>query len=242
MGNTDIIRLGQLTKEETLEQISTKLVDNTVVLEATKPFPGYFEYYENFKNLNIPHYLYFVLSKEYSLEAFTRANQVVGQNFDFEYHAACGFIYHRDKAIPVIRVRRLESYNLIKPLQELFIDEGIELEVSVSFPKMFSSLIVVNKFFSLEKLEDDFYLDAVEANHGYFTIPSKLNWKEFENLTRMVKYNMEVFHFDVSLGFMYTDNYIVDLIRVYTEDIDLDILQKIKSVYIHLMKKERILL
>ena len=94
----------------------------------------------------------------------------------------------------------------------------------------------LNKFFSLEQVEDDFYLDTVEANHGYFKIPRNLSWGEFEQLTKQVKYNMDMLQFDASIGFIYDHFKAIDMIRIYAENLNIEKLKQIRTKYIERIK------
>ena len=94
----------------------------------------------------------------------------------------------------------------------------------------------LNKFFSLEKIEDDFYFDSVEANHGYFKIPKNISWGDFEQITKQVKYNMDMLQFDASIGFIYDHFKAIDIIRIYAENLDIEKLKQIRSKYIERIK------
>ena len=231
-----VIKYGSLIKEETLEVIDSKILPNTIVLEATNPFPGYYEYYDGLQKDILPHYIYLVTDREYKLEEFTRATQKIMSHFDVKFHAAVGTITIYNDIYYAIRIRRLTSYDQIVALQKDFVNEGILFKTNGSIPHNSKAMIRLNKFFALDEISNGFYLDHIEANHGYFTIPQKLDWKQFEELTKKVKYNMEMLHFDVSLGFIYDNFQARDMIRVYAENMNLDLLKKIKTKYIERIK------
>lgn len=231
-----VVKFGSLLKEETLEVIDNKILPNTIVLEATNPFPGYYEYYEGLQKDVKPHYIYLITDREYNLEDFTRATQKIMSYFDANFHAALGTINIYNDTYYAIRIRRLNTYDQIKDLQSCYNSEGIHFKSNGSIPHNSTAMICLNKFFALDKIEDGFYKDHIEANHGYFTIPQKLSWKQFEHLTQQVKYNMELIHFDVSLGFLYDHFKAIDMIRVYAENLDLELMKKIRSKYIERIK------
>ncbi|MPQ47524.1 hypothetical protein GCQ56_10960 [Marinifilum sp. N1E240] len=231
-----VVKFGSLLKEETLEVIDNKILPNTIVLEATNPFPGYYEYYDGFQKDVKPHYIYLVMDKKYDLEVFTRATQKIMSYFEANFHAAVGSITIFNDVYHVIRIRRLSTYDQVKELQASYKKEGIQLKSSGSIPHNSKAMIQLDKFFALDVIEDGFYKDHIEPNHGYFTIPQKLSWEQFELLTKQVKYNMEMMHFDVSLGFIYDHFKAVDMIRVYAEDLSLDLMKKIKAKYLERIK------
>ena len=231
-----VVKFGSLLKEETLELIKNKILPNTTVLEATNPFPGYYEYYDGYQKDVQPHYIYLVTDKEYELEEFTRATQKIMSYFDAKFHAAKGTITIYNDTHHAIRIRRLSSYDQIKELQACYNSEGIYFKPSGSIPHNSKAMIHLDKFFALDIIEDGYFKDHIEPNHGYFTIPQKLSWKQFEHITQQVKYNMEMIHFDVSLGFIYDQFKAVDMIRVYAEDLSLDLMKKIRSKYLERIK------
>lgn len=230
------IKFGSLTKEETLEVIDSKILPNTIVLEATDPFPGYYEYYDGIQKDVKPHYIYLLTDKKYNLEEFTRATQKIMADNELDFHAALGSITIFNDVHHAIRIRRLTTYDQIKDLQSNYIKEGIGLTSNASIPHNSKAIIKLDKFFALEKIEDGYYIDHIEANHAYFTLDTKLSWKQFEELTKQVKYNMEMFHFDVSLGFIYDKFKVKDIVRVYAENLNLDLLKKISLKFTERIK------
>jgi hypothetical protein len=231
-----VVKFGSLLKEETLEVIDSKILPNTIVLEATNPFPGFYEYYEGIQKDIKPHYIYLLTDKKCDLEQFTRATQKIMSYFEVDFHAAVGTISIYNDIYHAIRIRRLSKYDQIKDLQLCYKKEGIALKTNTTIPHNSKAMIQLDKFFAMEKIGEGYYSDHIEPNHGYFTIPNKLSWEQFEELTRQVKYNMEMFHFDASLGFIYDNFKAVDMIRIYTENLDLEILKKIRAKFIERIK------
>ena len=230
------IKYGSLIKEEEFELIEGAILPNTFVLESKNPFPGFYEYYDNLQKDVTPHYIYLVTDKKYNLETFTRVTQKIMADTNKKYHAAIGTITIFNTVYNIIRVRRIEQYTDIKELQASYISSGINFMNKPTNFNYDKGITRLNKFFSLKKVEDGFYFDSVEANHGYFTIPQSLAWREFEELTKQVRYNMDMFHFDASIGFIYIKFRAVDIIRVYAENLDLEKLKQIRTKYIERIK------
>jgi hypothetical protein len=231
-----IVKFGSLLKEENLEVIDSKILAGTIVLEATNPFPGYYEYYEGIQKDVKPHYIYLVMNDKCDLEKFTRATQKIMCNFGENFHAAMGSITIFNDTYHVIRIRRLCKYDQIQELQSCYREEGIVLKTNASIPHNSKAIIKLDKFFAMEEIDKGYFLDHSEDNHGYFTIPQKLSWKQFEDITQQVKYNMEMSHFDASLGFIYENFKATDMIRIYAENLNLDLLKKIKAKFIERIK------
>ena len=236
MTETTQIKYGSLIKEEAFELIEGAVLPNTFVLESLNPFPGFYEYYDNLQKDITPHYIYLVTDKYYDLEQFTRATQQIMADTNKKYHAALGTITIFNTVYNVIRVRHIEQYADIKELQVYYVSLGIHFKDKPSKFNHPKGITRLNKFFSLEQVEDNFYLDTVEANHGYFKIPKLLPWEEFEKLTKQVKYNMDMLHFDASIGFIYDHFKAIDIIRIYAENLDVDMLKQIRTKYIERIK------
>jgi len=236
MTETTQIKYGSLIKEEAFELIEGAVLPNTFVLESKNPFPGFYEYYDNLQKDIAPHYIYLVTDKKYDLEQFTRTTQQIMSDTNKKYHAALGTITIYNNVYYVIRVRHIEQYADIKELQAYYVSLGINFKDKPSRFEHNKGITRLNKFFCLDKIEDNFYFDSVEANHGYFRIPKYLSWDDFVKLTKQVKYNMDLKQFDASIGFIYDKFKAIDIIRVYSENLTIDLLKLIRSKYLERIK------
>ncbi len=232
MTSSDILeRYGNLLKSEQLVTMDDKIMPNTFVLEAPEPFPGFFHYYSESPVDSRPLYIYLVVDKLYTLEEVTRARVNIEKYFPSRFHADAGTVTIFNKTYHIIRVRHLESYDQIKDLQACFIDQGFEFKKKPSKKIEGIGLIRIKKFYYLKKIEEGIYLDLVEKDHGYITIPNFYKWSEFQVLTQKVKYNYEGSFFDAALGHFHNNFAIEDMIRIYNPKIDLKMLQEIKKKY-----------
>ena len=236
MTETTQIKYGSLIKEEFYELIEGAVLPNTFVIESKNPFPGFYEYYDDLQKGIAPHYIYLVTDKKYDLEQFTRTTQQIMADTNKKYHAALGTITIYNDVYHVIRVRHIEQYADIKELQAYYVSLGINFKDKPSKFVHSKGITRLDKFFCLDKIEDGFYFDSVEANHGYFKIPKHLSWDEFVSLTKQVKYNMDLVHFDVSIGFIYDKFKAIDIIRVYSENLTIEMLKLIRSKYLERIK------
>nr|WP_321408929.1 hypothetical protein [uncultured Carboxylicivirga sp.] len=228
-------RYGNLLKEESLVTMNDKILPNTFVLEAPEPFPGYFGYYSDIPSDSKPLYLYLVLKQLYTLEEITRATQNIQHYFGTDFNAAAGTVHIYNKMFHVIRVRHLDSFDQIADLQQGYLDQGIEFKKK---PKNIEgkAIIRLKKFFMLEEIEDGVYFDLDEKDHGYFTIPYKLTWKLFEDITRKAKHNWDHSVFDAAIGHIHADFGIRDIIRIYNPNIDRNYLLEIRKIYLDRIK------
>lgn len=228
-------RYGNLLKEESLITMQDKILPNTFVLEAPEPFPGYFGYYSEIPSDAKPLYIYLVLKELYTLEEITRATQNIKKYFNTNFSAAAGIVNIYNKQYHIIRVRHLDTFDQIADLQAGYLDEGLEFKKK---PKAIEgkAIIRLKKFFMLEEIEDGVYFDLDEKDHGYFTIPHKLPWKYFEDVTRKVKHNWEQSAFDAAIGHIHQNFGIRDMIRIYNPNIDRNYLMAIRKLYLDRIK------
>ncbi len=233
MTHTNLIeRYGNLLKSEQLVTMDNKIMPNTFVLEAPEPFPGFFNYYSEAPKESKPLYIYLVVDKLYTLEEITRARLNIEKYFPSYFHADAGTISIYNKTHHVIRVRHLKKYDQVKDLQACFIDEGFEFKKKPSKKIKEEAIIRIKKFFSLKPVGENLYLDMIEKDHGYITLPKYLKWKEFEEVTKKVKYNWDGSLFDAASGHFHHNFKIEDMVRIYNPKIDMDMLQGIQQKYL----------
>ncbi len=224
---------GTLTKTETVFTIDQKIIPGTLVFEALKPFPGY---YSDSPTGAIPVYMYLALEEQYELEDILRASQKVQLEFDVRFDAGKGFLQIYDTKYNVLRVRHLKDYNLLEKLQRSFTENGIRfLHKSKKYKDELVKIRII-KFFSLEEIAENIYLDKREKNHAYFEIPRYLNWNEFEALNNKVKYNWVESKFDAAKASFYYEGELHEVIRIYSDKIGPEYLQELRKLYLDKMK------
>lgn len=233
MENLIIERFGGLLKEEPLTCIETEiLMKDTCVLESVSPFLGY---YKVMSGPTKPLYLYLMLAGHHYFEEIQRAILNVKQKAGFEFDAA-----HSEITVPgnppyaSIRIRNLNDYNQIALLQQYFHAEHIRFKKKTHKLENIPSMIRLEKFFCLEKADDDIYFDKMELHHGYFVIPKAIPWKKFVELTNVVKYETELLFFDAAQAFIFEHNNIIDLVRIYRENLTTEKLIAIRNRYLKL--------
>jgi hypothetical protein len=202
------------------------------VLEAPEPFPGYWEYYSERPHFSAPLYVYLVIQKTTTLEEIVRATQIARTVFPETFEAAYAEIKFIGETFHAIRVRKLDSFEGIPQLQEVYSKIGIAFQKR---HKEFNegALIVIKKLFHLKPLTDDLFLDKHELDHGYFVLPLHARWDEFKELVTRVKYNWNTAKSDFALGFFYTNDRIVDVVRVYNPEISLDLLTEARRQFLN---------
>ena len=229
-----IEKFGGLIKEEPLTSLQDDiLLSGTTVLESVSPFFGYY----NFEPQAVkPRYLYCPLSGYFSFETITRATQQIRKSFHSPFDSGTGNITLHGISSQVIRIRNLENYNHISILQRLYLDEGISF--SRKFRKVDDEMCIIKlrKFFFLEPIGDDVFIDKAQPHHAYFVIPEQIDWERFKKLTDQVRYDPSYFYFDGAIAFMYDQDEIKDMIRIYRENFTLEEIKAIKTKYLDLIK------
>jgi hypothetical protein len=228
-----IERFGGLLKEEPLTCIESEiLLKNTCVLESVSPFIGY---YKVASGPTKPLYLYLMLAGHHHFEEIQRAILHVKGKTGFNFDAA-----YSEITLPgyppceSIRIRHLHDYTQIALLQQYFLSESIRFKRKTKKIESVPGLIRLEKFFCLEKTDEDIFIDKMELHHGYFLIPEAISWKKFVALTNEVKYDTDLLFFDAAQAFIFEESNIIDLVRIYRENLTLEKLRAIRDRYLKL--------
>lgn len=233
--NTIIERFGGLIKEEPLTCLNDETLQaNTCVLESVSPFFGY---YNHEPKVQKPHYLYFPLNGYFSLETISRATQNIRREFRQPFDMATGNITLFGLTSQVIRIRNLEQYSNISTLQRLYLNEGISFSKKFRKTNNAMAMIKLRKFFYLEPVGEDIFIDRGQQHHAYFIVQDQIDWERFKSLTEQVKYDPNYFYFDGAIAFIYDQGEIKDLIRIYRERFTLNEIKAIKEKYIDRLKR-----
>ena len=221
-----------LVKLEKLTIIEDKIIPGTLVFESLDPFPGY---YNDVPDSAPPVYLYLALDKPYRMEEILRATQQIQPMFEEHFDAGKGIATIVNEDIPVIRLRHFGNYNIVAPLQEAYNKAGIGQLKRTKKQANYDALVRIVKFLYLKQLEPNIFIDLKEDYHGYILIPRYLSWKQFEKVTRNVKYNWFGSKFDAAYGSFFTDTKIYEFVRIYSSKLDTDYLQDIRNLYLEKM-------
>jgi hypothetical protein len=98
----------------------------------------------------------------------------------------------------------------------------------------FKSLLrKIRKYFSLDAAVDYIYKDLEVSAMAYFKIPTLLDWDVFEGITLGIKNNMnENNNFDAGLGVFFRPEGIIDVVRIYDEELNLEDVKFIRKKYL----------
>lgn len=231
-------KFGGLVKTESLSCLEDSgLMPNACLLEARKPFSGY---YNDVPGTKRPLYLYLVLdhTMNYTPETIIRATEKVKSQAGFTFDAAFGTVHFFDRTCPVIRVRDLSSYGNIRELQELYKAAGLEYRKKVKNFSDEPGLISLNKLFYLSELAEGMWIDRSQPHHAYFLIPHHIDFETFTKITTEVKYDTSLLYFDAAYAWYYEGKGIQNMIRIYREDLSIEKVTAIRDKYLHIINKQ----
>jgi hypothetical protein len=225
---TIIERYGCLTKVESIWCMEEFGIQGTCILESRQVFPGY--YSQNTHQIKPKHI--FIMSREkYSLEEITRITSCVRKHVTIPFDAAYCEVSIGNKLCGGVRITGIDNYNTVRALQSAYHDCGLQLKKKVKGIDHEDAVIKVRKFFRLQKINDNLFLDKSQAGIGYFILPELLIWGDFEKIIRKLKNNWNDNLFDAALCFIYENSRITDMVRIYSRDLNEDFLEKIRSAY-----------
>lgn len=229
MENTTIERFGCLEKDEILSCVDNgRLMPNACLLESEQPFKGY---YDRFTYDSKPLYMYLVLDEFYSLEKIWRIIIKVRKIINKKFDAVPGYLEIFDIKCQIIRLRNFESFDMVVELQKLFAQEGLVYHRKLKKVHGETGIIRLEKSFFLEPIGDLMYMDVFQPHHGYFIIPGHFSWKQFQEITTEVQFDINLLYFDAANAFFYENNSIFDMVRIYREDLTKERLYAIRNGY-----------
>lgn len=234
MNTKNITSIGYIKKEEKLKNIDFNIIQGTFVIENCEPFPGY--HGKNLPSEGTPDSVFFIIKNQMKPEEIIRTGQRIKKYYkNDKIDIAPAWIKYYNKKLNAIRIHHLESYDEIKSLQTCFYDEGIEFSKAKKIDT--KGIIKVQKFFKLEPFEDDIlYKDLDNLMMSYIKLPTYFNWKFFERITEDVKNNMENRNYDAANASIYYENELIEFIRIYKKDLDLNFLKILKTKYYDIIK------
>ncbi|MBN2611828.1 MAG: hypothetical protein JXB00_09765 [Bacteroidales bacterium] len=224
--------LGILTKEVKFNTVKDNIVPNTLVLETLMPYPGY--YGEYLPTDTKPEDIFLINDKRYPSDSIFRTIKRVKKFLSASLDAApCKIIIYNDQYYG-IRLKKIGSYEIIKELQQWFIDENIKM---MKFKNINADgLVNIKKLFLLERINHGIFQDMDEPLIYYLEIPSELSWSLFRKITFSIKNNIDNNNFDAARAFIYLDG-ITDFVRVYLMHADIERLHEIRNCYHNEIKK-----
>ena len=226
--------LGYITKKETLASIEHD-TDNALVLETREPYPGY--HGDNIPPKLIPLSILLVTDKKYSGEHVIRATMAVKKHYPDHFDATPGMVSLRNAMTPCIRIKDMASYHDIQSLIIAYRKAGIDfMKDKILDP--FEGLIRIRKYFSLIVKGEGLYSDVDIPSMAYFEIPGLISWEMFEEITFGLKPNAEYNNFDAALGVFFTPKGVIDNIRIFHPEINMNEVIYLRDKYLEEIKRK----
>jgi len=225
---------GYIKKEQKLTTVENNIIPNTFVLESQHPFPGY--HGANLPEKTRPGSLFLVLANDYTYEEIARVTKKIKKNFQYDFNASLGHIYFKTSNYPCIRVKYLKSFTFLPDLQNLYQDNGVKFAKQKSIDS--KGLIIIKKVFSVSEMEEGLYNDLEEDSKYYIELPKDLPWDVFQEFTSNIRNNIDNSNFAAAQGVFYRKSGIVELVRLYICEGDMDSIKKIRRMYSDLIEKK----
>lgn len=206
--------VGTVTKEEKLSSVESETFTNVLLLESQLPFPGY-------HGLTVPDKLepdsiFAVTKLMYNDERIIRCIQSVKKELSMNFDAAPGSLHLQNKDVNFIRFKHL-PYHMFGDVIRQFEKCGIEFKKAKKIAP-YTALIRVRKFFKLKEVFDGIYVDMDDSTFSYLSIPLQMRWNRFKRITMDIRYNVEDKHYDAAQTSIYTDNGLMDFVRIYDKE------------------------
>ena len=210
---------GYIIKEESLASYLEGEFFKELVLEVKQPYPGYYcsDDLPNSKK-SIPSYLFFIIKpfKSFSDSKIIRITQKIKKTFNYEFDACSGMVSLFNINNSSIRIKS-NDYKMIPQLIEAYKKNGVEF-VKNKKVEQYSSMITINKFFSLIYLKDGVYRSIGEPEFRYTKLPHEIEWDLFYKATKNIKHNYDFKNYDFALAAILGKSGYIDFVRVYSED------------------------
>jgi len=203
---------GFILKKEFLSTIRFNVLEDTLVLENKKPFPGYFGH--NLPDTEEPRSVFLILQETASPELVGRWITTIKKKEQHTCYGNYAELIIGNEQFSSIRVLGLDCFSRIGELQALLLKEGVKFRKVRTIDQ--EGLIKVHKTFLLQETEEGKYLDVTNDAKMYFALSRFISWQDFEAITRQVKNNCRNPVFDAALGGLYRYRGYEEIVRVYS--------------------------
>jgi hypothetical protein len=223
---------GTIIKEETVKSLQKKTIPNTAVLEVEDSYPGYYGLSDQPAQ---PNFIYLLTKKEYPFEEVKRMEKKIKSQCKEKFHISSAMLEIQNKLWPAIRIKNLKTYAHLEDIMDFLQDEDVEF-IQTKKIYDFKSIIKTDKVFWVEEVKKGIYLDQDEREIGYIRLPKSLKWKSFETVTFMVKNNWLGKGFDAALGHFNRHKGVEEVVRIYTRENSVELLETIREVYLRMIR------
>ncbi|HBX51230.1 MAG: hypothetical protein A2275_19175 [Bacteroidetes bacterium RIFOXYA12_FULL_35_11] len=228
---TILERYGCLTKVEHLWCLESFGIPNSCILESFDIFPGY---YGLVPCESKPKFVYIIADEKYSLEEIMRFTKKVKNSFTHSFDGAYTEITLKGLTCCGVRVTGIEEYAYIRELQEKYKEIGFAIKKKVKKIENDEALIKIRKFFELNVIDNEIFLDNKTPDIGYFTVNNDISWDLFAKNIHLLHNNFQRVSFDAAKCFIYQNAEITDMIRIFSKGLTPELLKELKELYCRL--------
>jgi hypothetical protein len=231
--------IGSITKMENLCSVEQGVIDNTLVLRNVDPFPGYKTQDPEQKPPDKLGSIFIILRYRYAPEKINKINKDLISSRITDCFPSFGEIITRDSIYPCIRIKGLEDFSVVQSIQQFFIRNQLHL---MPYRKLEDTgRIKIFKTFRLIEIGDGLYRDLNEGVKIYIRINHSINWKQFNEITKKIRFNIRNRNFDAALGVIYRFCGPEDVIRIYDQDKTLERALLLKKQYLKEIKRSTLI-
>lgn len=229
MKTAELIQIsGAIIKEESIVQITANIMEQTCVAEANMPYSNYYGV-APFNMPTKPNSLFLFTDHYYTLEEALRFAQLIDLCCIHDLNIAVSVLEFTDGHFPAIRIKNFPDYKMIHKLQECFAEQGVKFAKKVHLGR--TAVIRTNKCFSLEKLDQNIYLDHLQENTGYIALSKLIKHDKYMEAIAEIRNNTNCAMFDPARGALLLNSKITDIIRIYSGHLDIDMLKCIQDKF-----------
>lgn len=219
---------GSIVKEESIVPIKSHIVAHTVVAEANKPYSNYYGVAPFFMPTK-PNSLFLFTEEFYTLEEVLRFSKLIDMGCMQSLNIAVSVLNFGNEHYPAIRIKNFPDYQKIEILQMCFMDQGVEFARKVQLRE--KARIKTSKCFVLEKTGEGIYLDHTQSKTGYVALQHLVSDNDFKDAIDAIQNNISSPLFDAARGALILNGTITDVVRVYSEQINSDLLETIQNQF-----------
>lgn len=220
--------IGKIIKQENIDTVDENKIPRTFVINVPN---AYDSYYSRFTDINKPDSIIFVTKTPNSFENILRVTAGINKKYGLNLDGAKCEVQIGSRKLNGIRVKGINRYPEIVTIQEYYAAEGYEFARSEKF-KETDSLIRINRFFNIEKLDEGVFKSNTEEDTYYVTIPKYMTWEEFRTITYEIKNNISDKNYDIAKGVVYINGGVKEFLRIVKPKATTEGLIKIRQKYI----------
>lgn len=224
----DFETFSTITKEEKVKTLVHNIIPNTFALEIISPLPGYYGA-EYLISREAPGHVLLMTKNYVHFEDFFRMLRKIKAYLNINFDASFASVEFHNTTHSAIRLRDVDSYEIIGEIQKAFMAEGVAMAKPRRITDM--ALIRIKKFLLLSCDEEGIYADKETPGYSYLVINHPVTWKMFETVTHRIRHNLPHLKYDVALGVLFRTGDLQDVIRVYGESLTMKDLLELKDQY-----------